>query len=361
MIILTGLAESLLYCIFALIMGNLVLIAIPQAFKPEIVIPRRVFTIIPLLIPILGFVPILRIVFFFYRDFGFGVTLESVLFTFTEGKAYLLIAILSVLLSLLFNWVDLKVNKKAYIAACCFLIIMIITSGWASHSAALFGWPGFLGNSFHFLSSIIWSGILLIVSWFSRTADWEKFIKWFTPTAIFCFLGIFASGLAIMQGIAPEYMNSWMLSYGQALLLKHLTIVPLMVFAFINGFLYRRKLRLNHKWNPKPWLRVESLLLLILFTITGFMGQQATPHDVSVTIRESGVSTWFQAFQSNVVGGTSNIILQGNVLSYSLALCAIIFISMILYSARRVHAWKHAFLYSICFIIAAYLALMTAA
>ena len=37
-----------------------------------------------------------------------------------------------------------------------------------------------------------------------------------------------------------DYANSWMLPYGQALLIKHLLIIPLLAYAFINSVLIRK-------------------------------------------------------------------------------------------------------------------------
>ena len=39
-----------------------------------------------------------------------------------------------------------------------------------------------------------------------------------------------------------DYPNSWMLPYGQALLIKHLLIIPLLVYAVINSILMKKKL-----------------------------------------------------------------------------------------------------------------------
>jgi putative copper resistance protein D len=54
-----------------------------------------------------------------------------------------------------------------------------------------------------------------------------------------------------MQMIIPEYINSWILSYGQALLIKHLLIVPVMVFALFNGFYMKSKLAKKDGYDPE--------------------------------------------------------------------------------------------------------------
>ena len=50
-----------------------------------------------------------------------------------------------------------------------------------------------------------------------------------------------------------DYPNSWMLPYGQALLIKHLLIIPLFVYAMINGLLIKKKIKKDIHFNPKPW------------------------------------------------------------------------------------------------------------
>lgn len=39
-----------------------------------------------------------------------------------------------------------------------------------------------------------------------------------------------------------DYVSSWMLPYGQALLVKHIIFIPLLVFAGINGLLIRKQI-----------------------------------------------------------------------------------------------------------------------
>ncbi|MED4778442.1 hypothetical protein P9306_18285, partial [Bacillus atrophaeus] len=53
-----------------------------------------------------------------------------------------------------------------------------------------------------------------------------------------------------------DYAKCWVLPYGQMLLLKHIGILPLLAFAFINGVLIRKTKALS-LYNPffldKSW------------------------------------------------------------------------------------------------------------
>ena len=40
-----------------------------------------------------------------------------------------------------------------------------------------------------------------------------------------------------------DYPDSWMIPYGQALLIKHLLIIPLLVYVLINSILMKKKLK----------------------------------------------------------------------------------------------------------------------
>ncbi|MGB6407808.1 MAG: hypothetical protein WBF39_10040, partial [Planococcus donghaensis] len=62
----------------------------------------------------------------------------------------------------------------------------------------------------------------------------------------------------------------------------HISIIPVLLAALINGFLNKQK------EFQQAWLKVESLLLLVVFVFTAFMSKQAPPHDVNDTLRIEG-------------------------------------------------------------------------
>lgn len=85
-----------------------------------------------------------------------------------------------------------------------------------------------------------------------------------------------------MSFVVPDYMNSWLISYGQALLIKHLFIIPLLLYAAINSIFIKKRLRKSTDFNPKPWAKLESVIILFIFSATAVLGQQSPPNEVSI-------------------------------------------------------------------------------
>ena len=123
------------------------------------------------------------------------------------------------------------------------MFILIQAFGWSSHASSYDQVKGFYNHSAHFTAVSVWAGILFVVSWFSKNhSNWLNFLKWFTPVAIVCFISTIMTGFILMTFAVEfkDYPNSWMLPYGQALLIKHLLIIPLMIYAMINSILIKR-------------------------------------------------------------------------------------------------------------------------
>src|SRR5699024_6007126 len=98
-----------------------------------------------------------------------------------------------------------------------------------------------------------------------------------------------------------DYQNAWLMPYGQTILIKHLIILPLLLFAYINGILIRRKLQCGDMINPIPWAKAESVVLLLIFAATGILGQQEPPHSIEAYLRGTGVSEIFNYFYAGEI------------------------------------------------------------
>ncbi|WP_139376863.1 hypothetical protein [Halobacillus salinus] len=97
----------------------------------------------------------------------------------------------------------------------------------------------------------------------------------------------------MMQYTVPEYWNSWLLPYGEALLLKHLLYAGVLTIAAVNSFLLKKGM-------SPSWLRAESIVIGLVFLVTGFMGQSSPPLDVSKTVQSQGVSPLFSALYEGI-------------------------------------------------------------
>lgn len=85
-----------------------------------------------------------------------------------------------------------------------------------------------------------------------------------------------------MTLVITDYTNSWLFPYGQALLIKHILIIPLLIYAIINGIFVKRKIKRDPNFNPKTWTRIECIIILLIFTVTAVLGQQAPPNKTTL-------------------------------------------------------------------------------
>ena len=224
-------------------------------------------------------------------------------------------------------WFDYRKNPLYAYIGIVITFILILALGWSSHASSIEQWKGFVVHTIHFLAVTIWVGILFVVSWASKNhLNWMKFLRWFTPVALICFFITVISGLFLMTVVIDykDYANSWILPYGQALLIKHLLIIPLLAYVFINSILIRKKIKNNDNFNPRPWTKAESLIVFLIFSATAVLGQQEPPHDIETTISSSGPSILFDLlYQGNI---TRDLVIVFGFEFNSVMLCNVSFI-----------------------------------
>lgn len=358
MVIIT---ETLLYFCFSILLGSLLLIVIPEEKRPVIQVPKAVILGAIMGIACLSFAPVLRIVLYLYEGIGFGLTLKSVLFTFGIGQAWIFTVLVSIPLFLvvLFYYPYMKNNGSNLAIILTFLLIL--TLGWASHAASLSPSLGLFAHTTHFLAVSVWIGVLLVVSWWSRdTSNWRSFLSWFHPLGMVCALVTIIAGFVLMYviDIFEVYTNSWLIPYGQALLVKHILIVPLLTYAFINGFLMKKRLSENPDFNPLPWTRAESVILFFIFVITAALGQQAPPHDLETLLLAEGPSRLFLLFYQGTFDPNMSVVLDVNGISLLLFLLALVFLGLLIISFLRKVSSIFSLVVSALFVITSYVAIM---
>lgn len=291
-------AEPFLYTCLAIVAGYVLLGVVPERDRPVDRLPVRLIAGAALGIGFFALFPVLRIVGFFAEDVGYWETFRQVLSGFTEGKAYLITVVLSLLLTVLI----LRNEQKPGPGLRQFILLLVFTlitvQGWSSHVASLYGTWGILSQTLHLIGIALWAGPLLLAGWSGAMGSdrWLRFVQWYHPLAAACMAIILASGFVLMFGVAPEYVNAWQIPYGQALLIKHVLILPLAFMAIVNGFWVKRRLQTDAAFRPRTWARVEGIVVLLIFAVTGFMNQQAAPHDVSDTLQSTPASSlylWF--------------------------------------------------------------------
>lgn len=377
--LLISLTEFLLYTGFSILMGSLILFLVPRDKKTPMYIPKKILYTAAVLIPSAAFLPVFQTATLLAGDMDLWFILKNIILTFEIGKAWLFIAVLSIILICVLLMKNVKTNKSLTILALVLTVFMLVSYTRSSHAATITEWQGFLFHTLHFLAVSIWIGILFVVSWFSKNkTNWLRFLKWFTPVAITCLFitivaGYFVMGIDINSyddpnaSIFQEYQNSLMVNYGQALVLKHIFIVSLVLFAVLNGILFRRKYN-QDSFNPLKWARLESMYALVVFGFTAFMGQSWPPHQIFNLIKDEGASPLFNALYNGEIinniqnaDGISifNVTISFGFESYLLFLLGLLFMVLMIFSAtKRMSIFASGFS-SFFMVLSLYLGIMT--
>ncbi|MBY6036764.1 CopD family protein [Fictibacillus nanhaiensis] len=286
-------AKLLLYLCFSILMGAFILYSVPKKMRPEIKLLKKWVLLLVALVPILGSGDLLRLTLYLGEDIGYWITFQNILFSFEVGKGWLFLTGISTLLffMVLFN----DVEERFFAGLSLFLLTgMTFSLGYSSHAASL-GSLGFLAHTLHFLAVIIWTGVLLVTGFFSRgNGPATSFYKWFTPLALVCLFTTIGMGLWLMSYIVPEYVNSYMLDYGQALLIKHILLFIVVLYSLINGVWLKRKMKEEgSSFSGLKWIKAEGIVLFLVFVATAVMSQQTPPHDVAQTLKMEEPSKLF--------------------------------------------------------------------
>jgi putative copper export protein len=353
------LSEAILYSCFSILLGSFIIYLVPESYRPEIRIPKGVLLVAVLGIALFSFLPVLKIVLILYKEVGLIYTIQSVLTNFEVGKAWMITGVLSLFLFIYLLPIKIERRPLFSITALGFTLVLISVLGWSSHASSLAKTPGFLIHTTHFLAVCTWVGILMVVSWFSqRPSNWLNFLKWFSPVAIICLLITAITGISLMtfHMELSNYTNISAIPYGQSLLIKHIAIIPLVAFAFINSILVRKRLSLHPSFNPLPWARLESILLLVIFSITGALGQASPPHDISRMLEYNETSKLFSLFHPGKIEFPLHF--SPGLLPLGLFLSSLIFLGLMIFTFIKKAPKTIALLMSFLFILTGYIAFM---
>lgn len=354
-------SETLLYLCFSLLMGSFILLLTPINKRPTIKISKRWLQLSILGIVFLSLFPIIRLILFLYEDIGLKLTIENVVGGFAVGQAWTVTLFISIIFYLYVSIFFVFTSRKHLIFSILFTLLLVLSLGWASHSASLTEWSGFVANTLHFLAVTIWVGILIVISWFSvNHQNWSAFLKWFTPVAISSLIVITGTGLFLMTLVLDfnEYANSWLIPYGQALLIKHLIVIPIVLFAFINGVWMRKRIKLDTQINPLPWVKAESGFLLLIFSATAILGQQEPPHSIESMVSGNGLSSIFGSLYSGVITNPINVSFDINLMGLLYFVLSISFLLLTVVVFVKKAPSVMAFIMSVLCIVSLYLGLM---
>lgn len=352
--LLTPIADFGNYLFFCLLVGYVVLQFVSQSQKPMIQFPKSLLLICPLGIIVFTFVPVLSLILFFDDTVGFARASTSVLMTTQIGLGWLFITVFAI-----FLWLTLYLERSKYIQG-FWIVLMMIAIGYSSHVSSQSFVVGIFSHTTHFLMVTIWVGVLIHASWFSRDKEhWSEFLQWFTPLAILCMVNIFATGFVIMFTIdkPTEYLNGWATQYGRILLFKHISIIPVMIFAIINGILSRKASSSFSHYEPRTWLKSESVILLLIFYFTAVLGTLSPPYEMAYAEETAAAPTWLDWLLAKNILLPIEIEFAPTLLSVLLIIVALLFLFLIIISYKRMSP-VFATLFGGCFILTLYLGLM---
>ncbi|MEI4528621.1 copper resistance D family protein [Priestia megaterium] len=285
MSILLPVFEWFTYVGLSLLLGFAVLQYVPLTKKPTILLSKRWLLASTAAVAIFSVGNSLEIILSFSKIRGLGETVRLVLLETRTGHAWIFVVLIAILCMVA---VSIESHPHMYT-----LLTVALVGGiaYASHAASASALSGMLSHSLHILAVGLWGGVILIVAAFSKeTSNWKSFLSWFTPFAIACFVLLSLSGfisMVIIMGLS-NYVNSWATDYGQSLLLKHITIIPLLAFAVLNGFLMKKTIK-HPEYKPVMWIRAESIILLIIFLFTAIMVTQSPPTNISHMAMDSSI------------------------------------------------------------------------
>lgn len=361
MLLVGIISEVLLYLCFSFIIGSFLLYIVSDSYRPDIHIPKGAVMLAVAGIAFFSFIPVLQLVLHVYQDIGLSQTVQSVLFTFEVGKGWIFTYILANLLFIFVVWFDYRKKPLYSYIGLAFALCLIFALAWSGHASSLVKWQGFFAHTFHFIAVTLWVGILVVVSWFSKNhANWLNFLKWYTPAAVVCFVATIVTGLALMTFVVDykDYTNTWVLPYGQSLLIKHLLIIPLLVYAVINSLLIRKKLKKDMAFNPKPWSKMESIVILLIFSATAALGQESPPHNLLSTLQSEGASKLFTLLYQGTYQPGMSVFLAFNATSITLLILALLFMAISVFSFIKRAPAIFSFFMSVLFVLSGYLSLM---
>lgn len=354
--LLVILSQILLYVCFSILFGYFILALVPEKYRPAFKVRTSIlqFSVIGILIG--GFVPALYVVTFIAPRVGLIDAFMTVLTVYTIGQAWLAAAAVGLAMLVCIKLWDEQSSALYKLAQIALLIGLVATIAWSSHASSVDFALGFSSDLLHLLSVSIWVGILLVISWFSTSSDnWLSFLKWFTPVAAVCFSVTILSGIFLLEVMIPSYTNAWAVDYGQGLLIKHLFIIPLAFYALMNGVFVKARMERNASFNPIPWARLESVLLLVIFTITAIFSQQSPPmHSISA----SDVSSIFKLTYSGEIVSGLTVGLGFNGFTILFILITLLFIALsIIAFVKKAPTWL-CFIFACSIVFSAYITLM---
>ncbi|MGG0720539.1 CopD family protein [Robertmurraya massiliosenegalensis] len=350
-------SQVLLYLCFSLLAGSFILLLVPNDYRPDVSIKKRFLLISAVGVPIFSFVPIFDLALYLAPRLGLVESFKMVLTSFTVGTTWNFTLLGSVILVLLILFAKPEEQGIFALLGIALSFGLILTVAWSSHAGTVNLVLGITSDFIHLAAVSVWVGIILVIGWSSlNDKNWLKFLRWFSMVAIGCFMITAISGLLLTDIMVDDYMDSWRVSYGQGLLIKHLFLLPLVFYAFVNGVIVKSFVSKFANYKPIPWVRVEGMILLVILTVTAIFSQAPPPHGNYMT--NEVVSPLFRLFHGDIMDLGSTLAFAGNLNTVYFLILSIILLGLMGWAFFKKAPIFVSFLLSSLFVISIYLMLM---
>lgn len=327
MMALTIFSQFLLYISLALLTGTFILYCVPETVRPKIDISSKWLIGSAVIMPIVTFVPNIQLLTILTPQFGFVESLGMLLMKFKVGHSWLAVIGFTIILLIMIRQFMKKPSRLIAVMSIFILIAVMAAIGYISHASSMTGIVGSVLDFVHLLAVSVWLGILVLMSFFSKDAqNWDAFLKWFSPVALVAFTSVALTGILMTDTIVPGYVTSWSSNYGQFLFIKHVLLVPLTVIILANSLLIKLKMD-KPLFEPRTWVRIETVLLVLILFITALYSEQQPP---SFYVQE--ISPFFEMFYRSSIEAGMRGYLQMTGIGLGFFLLTALFIGLVIVS-----------------------------
>lgn len=327
MMALTIFSQFLLYISLALLMGTFILFCVPETVRPKIDISAKWLIGSAVILPVVTFVPNIQLLTILTPQFGFVESLGMLLMKFKVGHSWLAVIGFTIILLIMIRQFMKKPSKLIAVMSIFILIAFMAAIGYISHAGSMTGIVGSVLDFVHLLAVSVWLGILVLMSFFSKDAqNWDAFLKWFSPVALVAFTSVALTGVLMTDTIVPGYVTSWSSNYGQFLFIKHVLLVPLTVIILANSLLIKLKMD-KPLFEPRTWVRIETVLLVLILFITALYSEQQPP---GFYVQE--ISPFFEMFYRSSIEAGMRGYLQMTGIGLGFFLLTALFIGLVIVS-----------------------------
>ncbi|WP_078391400.1 copper resistance D family protein [Shouchella patagoniensis] len=291
--------NGLLYTLLALLAGVFVIQLVPKergvSKQPAPLTVMLLILGVPLIFS--GYLLRLAVTYASFFSISYADAVLTVMNEHIIGVSFLVIIGTSITMTLIYLLMEKKQKALAAGINIVLVLVLIAAVSFSSHSASITGIQGIVSNGIHLFAMSFWIGPLFMVSLYgSSLKDPQKFHQWFSSLAGFCLLLLITSGFIMMGEIAPEYVNSWMLTYGQLLLIKHILFIPLLIFGFRHLLsLSGKGAKLSTEEQQRSF-RIEAIIALLVFSVTAGLTETEPPHNVLRTLQSEPMSPIMDIF-----------------------------------------------------------------